>query len=86
MPALTGWHFNLFIFEYYFTGATGAVEVGAFSAGVFVLAGAGASVVSIILESESLNEPVKLKLDNKINAINTDANVHVLLSKKSVVF
>jgi hypothetical protein len=34
----------------------------------------------------SLNVPVKLKLDNNINAISIVANVQVLYLKKSVVF
>jgi hypothetical protein len=46
--------------------------------------GAAVSVLSMILESVSLNVPVKLKLDNNINAIS------IVMSKcfylKSVVF
>ena len=78
MPALTGWHFNICITIYFVAGAAGAAgEVGVV---------AGASVFSIILESVSLKEPVKLKLESKISAIKIVANVQVLLSKKSVVF
>ena len=40
----------------------------------------------MILESVSLIEPEKLKLESKIKAIKIVANVQVLLSKKSVVF
>ena len=40
----------------------------------------------MILESLSLKDPVKLKLDNRINKIKIVAKVQVLLSKKSVVF
>jgi hypothetical protein len=48
--------------------------------------GAAVSVLSMILESVSLNVPVKLKLDNNINAISIVANVQVLLSKKVSCF
>jgi hypothetical protein len=70
MPALTGWHFYnycyvLFCNWYFCIGVTGAT-------------GAAVSVLSMILESVSLNVPVKLKLDN-INAISIVANVQVLL-------
>ena len=41
---------------------------------------------SITFELESFNVPVKLRLDKRIYRIKTPANVHVLLSKKSVVF
>ena len=41
---------------------------------------------SITFELESFNVPVKLRLDKRINRIKTPANVHVLSSKKSVVF
>ena len=50
--------------------------------GVAGATGAAVSVLSIILESVSLNVPVKLKLDNNINAISIVANVQVLLSTK----
>jgi hypothetical protein len=78
MPALTGWHFCLLLTTYLVAGAAGAAGI----AGVV----AGASVFSMILESVSLKEPVKLKLESKISAIKIVANVQVLLSKKSVVF
>ena len=85
MPALTGWHLIYFDVKNYFAGVvpTGAFWTGA--AGVGVLE-AGASVLSIIFESLSPNDPPKLKLESKISTINIAANVQVLLSKKSVVF
>jgi hypothetical protein len=83
MPALTGWHFILFQNDYFAAGAAGAGVCCTGAAGVFV---AGASVFSISLESVSLKDPVKLKLESKIRAIKIVANVQVLLSKKSVVF
>jgi hypothetical protein len=43
---------------------------------------AAVSVLSMILESS--NVPVKLKLDNNINAISIVANVQVLLSKSQL--
>jgi hypothetical protein len=52
---------------------------------VFV-AGAALPVFSMILESVSLNVPVKLKLESKISAINIVANVQVLLSKSLLFF
>jgi hypothetical protein len=70
---------------FYFAGAgvagAGAVPCAG-AAGVFT----GASVLSMILESVSLKDPEKLKLESKINTIKTVAKVQVLLSKKSVVF
>jgi hypothetical protein len=52
---------------------------------VFV-AGAALPVFSMILESVSLNVPVKLKLESKISAISIVANVQVLLSKNQLFF
>jgi hypothetical protein len=72
MPALTGWHFFYIVMSYSVTGT--------FCIGVTGATGAAVSVLSMILESVSLNVPVKLKLDN-INAISIVANVQVLLSK-----
>ena len=83
MPALTGWHFNLYQNYYFVAGAAGAGVCCAGAAGVVA---AGASVFSIILDPVSFNDPVKLKLESKIKAIKIVANVQVLLSKKSVVF
>lgn len=82
MPALTGWHFNLYQNYYFVAGAAGAGVCCAGAAGVV----AGASVFSMILDPVSFNDPVKLKLESKIKAIKIVANVQVLLSKKSVVF
>lgn len=83
MPALTGWHFNLYQNYYFVAGAAGAGVCCAGAAGVVA---AGASVFSIILDPVSFNDPVKLKLESKIKTIKIVANVQVLLSKKSVVF
>ena len=63
MPALTGWHFIFWKNNYLVAGTAGA---GADCAGAFGVAGVAAAgvafcVVSIILESESPNESVKLK-------------------------
>jgi hypothetical protein len=73
MPALTGWHFIIYCYVfcnwYFCIGVTGAT-------------GAAVSVLSMILESVSLNVPVKL--DNNINAISIVANVQVLLSKSQL--
>jgi hypothetical protein len=57
---------------------------GTFCIGVTGATGAAVSVLSMILESVSLNVPVKLKLDNNINAISIVANVQVLLSKSQL--
>jgi hypothetical protein len=74
--------------NYFVAGTTGVGTVLAGSAGVAGVAAAGVAfcVVSIILDSESPNESVKLKQDNKTNAVKIIAKIQVLLSKKSVVF
>ena len=65
----------------YFAGDAGvAGATGVAGAGLAVAGPAG----SIIFESDVF--PSKLKLDKRIKTIKTVAKVHVLLSKKSVVF
>lgn len=96
MPALSGWHSDGFI-PYYccagagvFAGAVSAAGAGVAVAGAGVVAVgagvAGAASISCITLFWSDNEPVKLRLDNMINAIRMVAKVQVLLSRKSVVF
>jgi hypothetical protein len=88
MPALTGWHLIFLKNNYFVAGTAGVGTALAGEAGVAGVAAAGVAfcVVSIILDSESPRESVKLKQDNSIKAVNIVANVQVLLSKKSVVF
>jgi hypothetical protein len=74
MPALTSWHF-LYIWNKLFS------RICCLSASWIGDAGAAASVLSIILESVSLNVPVKLKEDSNISAINIADNVQVLYLK-----
>jgi hypothetical protein len=69
--------------NYFFSGATGVACFGAAGVGV---AGAAASVGSIVFNLLSPVAPVKLTPESKINAINIAESVQVLLSKKSVVF
>jgi len=95
MPALTGWHFVLLYPKDYFLASSVAGFV--VSAGVVALfsvaagaeegiAGVVTALSSITFEPLSLLPPLKLKLDNKIKAINVAPKYQVLLSKKSVVF
>lgn len=75
----------------YFAGAAGVCAgacvagIGVAAAGLVGVAGAGdddsvgaITVVSLLL--------TKLRLESRIRPIRTAANVHVLLSRKSVVF
>ena len=60
MPALSGWHYLFYKNNYFVAGTPGVGTDLAGSAGV-AAAGVTFCVVSIILESESPNESVKLR-------------------------